>query len=102
MHGRRSLEPDLIPYEPKVNRLCREIRARSSEEMGSQHPAEGQMPAREEPPRLLREFFISNEHDRGVGGMKPQIGAAHYKIKASTLTYCLLFMVSRVRILINI
>ncbi|CAN6455711.1 unnamed protein product [Victoria cruziana] len=53
--------------------------------MGSQHLAEGQMPTREEPPRLLRKFFILMEYDKGAGGMGPQIGAAHYEIKASTI-----------------
>ncbi|CAN6454479.1 unnamed protein product [Victoria cruziana] len=43
------------------------------------------MPPREEPPRLLREFFIPTEYDRGAGGMGPHIGAAHYEIKASTI-----------------
>ncbi|CAN6476440.1 unnamed protein product [Victoria cruziana] len=43
------------------------------------------MPAREEPPRLLREFFISNEYDRGAAAMGPQIGAAHFEIKASVI-----------------
>ncbi|CAN6455580.1 unnamed protein product [Victoria cruziana] len=43
------------------------------------------MPSREEPPRLLREFFIPTEYDRGAGGMGPHIGAAHYEIKASTI-----------------
>ncbi|CAN6458499.1 unnamed protein product [Victoria cruziana] len=45
-----------------------------------------QMLPREEPPRLLREFFIPMEYDRGAGGMGPQIGAAHYEIKASTIS----------------
>ncbi|CAN6453914.1 unnamed protein product [Victoria cruziana] len=43
------------------------------------------MPAREEPMRLLREFFIPTEYDQGAGGMRPQIGVAHYEIKASTI-----------------
>ncbi|CAN6462398.1 unnamed protein product [Victoria cruziana] len=53
--------------------------------MGSQHPAGGQIPAREEPPRLLREFFIPTEYDRGAVGMGPHIGTAHYKIKVSMI-----------------
>ncbi|CAN6445315.1 unnamed protein product [Victoria cruziana] len=43
------------------------------------------MPPWEEPPRLLREFFIPIEYDRGARGMGPHIGAAHYEIKASTI-----------------
>ncbi|CAN6486820.1 unnamed protein product [Victoria cruziana] len=85
MHGRISLKPELIPLEPELTRLCREIRATSASEMGQQIPPDGQMPAREEPLRLLREFFIPTEYDRGAGGMRPQIGAAHYEIKASTI-----------------
>ncbi|CAN6454588.1 unnamed protein product [Victoria cruziana] len=42
------------------------------------------MPPHEEPPRLLRESFIPTEYDRGAGGMRPQIGAAHNEIKALT------------------
>ncbi|CAN6447787.1 unnamed protein product [Victoria cruziana] len=45
-----------------------------------------QMPARKEPLRLLREFFISTYYDRGAGGMGSQIGAAHYEIKVSTIS----------------
>ncbi|CAN6445054.1 unnamed protein product [Victoria cruziana] len=85
MHGRRSLEPDLIPPVPDLTRLCRELRARSVAEMGQQRPPVGQMPSREEPPLLLREFFIPTECDRGAGGMRPHIGAAHYEIKASII-----------------
>ncbi|CAN6455630.1 unnamed protein product [Victoria cruziana] len=85
MHGHRSLEPDLIPYEAVVNRLCREVRARCSVEIRSQLLTGGQMLARKEPPRLLHKLFIPSEYDRGVGGMGPQIGAAHYVIKTSTI-----------------
>ncbi|CAN6462689.1 unnamed protein product [Victoria cruziana] len=85
MHGRRSLEPDLIPPVPDLMRFCRELRARLVAEMGQQGPPAGQMPPREEPPQLLREFFIPTEYDRGVRGMGPHIGATHYEIKASTI-----------------
>ncbi|CAN6455099.1 unnamed protein product [Victoria cruziana] len=44
MHGGRSLEPELIPLVPNVNRLCRELRARSTSDMGQQILAGGQMP----------------------------------------------------------
>ncbi|CAN6447299.1 unnamed protein product [Victoria cruziana] len=86
MHGRRSLEPKLISPMPDVNRLCRELRARSAIEMGQQIPASGHLPPREEPPQLLREFFIPTEYDRGAGGMELQIGAAHYEIKACIIS----------------
>ncbi|CAN6476442.1 unnamed protein product [Victoria cruziana] len=85
MHGRRSLEPELIPFEPEIDRLCKDIRARLSLEMVSQLSLGGKAPAGEEPPRLLCEFFIPKKYDRGVGGMGPQIGANHYEIKASTI-----------------
>ncbi|CAN6465443.1 unnamed protein product [Victoria cruziana] len=85
MHGRRSLEPGLLPFEPEIDRLCRDIRTTLSLEMGSQLPLRGQVPAVEEPPRLIREFFIPERYDRGVGGMGPQIAANHYEIKASTI-----------------
>ncbi|CAN6462699.1 unnamed protein product [Victoria cruziana] len=85
MHGRRSLELDLIPPMPDLLRFCRELRVRSVAEMGQQGPPARQMPPREELLRLLREFFIPTEYDRGAGGMAPHIGAAHYEIKASTI-----------------
>ncbi|CAN6486918.1 unnamed protein product [Victoria cruziana] len=85
MHGHRSLEPELISVVLDVNRLCRELRAKSTAEMGQQIPAFGQMPPCEEPSRLLKEFIPTN-YNRGVGGMGPQIGAAHYEIKASTIS----------------
>ncbi|CAN6441157.1 unnamed protein product [Victoria cruziana] len=85
MHGRRSLEPDLISPVPDLSRLCRELRARFETEMGQQGQPAGQLPPREEPPRLLREFFIPTEYDRGAGGMGPLVGATHYEIKASII-----------------
>ncbi|CAN6462565.1 unnamed protein product [Victoria cruziana] len=71
MHGRRSLEPELISLVPDVNRLCRELRARSTVDMGQHIPTGGQMPPHEELPRLLKEFFIPAEYDQGAGGMGP-------------------------------
>ncbi|CAN6440466.1 unnamed protein product [Victoria cruziana] len=85
MHSRRSLEPELIAFEPEIDRLCRDIRAIFSLEMSSQLPLGGQAPTEEEPPRLLHEFFIPTQYDRGAGGMGPQIGANHYEIKASMI-----------------
>ncbi|CAN6475988.1 unnamed protein product [Victoria cruziana] len=85
MHGRRSLESELLPFEPEIDRLCTDIRSRLSLEMVSQLPLGGQVPTVEEPPRLFREFFIPKRYDRGVGGMGPQITANHYEIKASTI-----------------
>ncbi|CAN6447001.1 unnamed protein product [Victoria cruziana] len=85
MHGRNSLEPELIPFEPEIDRLCRDIRARLSLEMGSQLPLGGQAPIGEEPPRLLCEFFIPKKYDRRAEGMWPQIGVNHYEIKAFTI-----------------
>lgn len=37
---------------------------------------------REQPPWLLREFFITNEYDQRMVAMRPEIGATHYEIKA--------------------
>ncbi|CAN6440338.1 unnamed protein product [Victoria cruziana] len=91
MHGRRSLELELISPVPDLLILCRQLKARSETEMGQQVPPAGQMPPREEPPRLLREFFIPTEYDRGVGGVGPLVGAAHYEIKASTINMLPLF-----------
>ncbi|CAN6454537.1 unnamed protein product [Victoria cruziana] len=91
MHGRRSLEPELISLVPDLPRLCRELRARSETEMGQQGQPAGQLPLREEPPRLFREFFIPTEYDRGAGGMEPLVGATHYEIKASTINMLLSF-----------
>ncbi|CAN6440995.1 unnamed protein product [Victoria cruziana] len=53
--------------------------------MGKQGQPAGQLPPREEPPQLLRKFFIPTEYDRVVGGMGPLVGATHYEIKASTI-----------------
>ncbi|CAN6455686.1 unnamed protein product [Victoria cruziana] len=86
MLGRRSLEPKLIQPVPDLPRLCRQLKARSEAKMGEQGPPVGPMPPHEEPPtRLLREFFIPTEYDRGVGGVGPLVGAHQYEIKASTI-----------------
>ncbi|CAN6447651.1 unnamed protein product [Victoria cruziana] len=85
MHGRRSLEPKLLPFEPKIDRLYRDIRFILSLEMSSQLLLGGQVPAIEEPPQLLYEFFIPKRYDRGAGVMGPQIAANYYEIKDSTI-----------------
>lgn len=45
----------------------------------------GQIPIREEPSCLLREFFNLNEYDRGTIAMGPQIRATQNEIKASVI-----------------
>ncbi|CAN6462772.1 unnamed protein product [Victoria cruziana] len=85
MHGRRSLEPELLSPVPDLPRLCRQLKARSETEMGQPGQPAGQLPPREEPPRPLKEFFIPTEYDRGVGGMGPLVGTTQYEIKASTI-----------------
>ncbi|CAN6465608.1 unnamed protein product [Victoria cruziana] len=85
MHGRRSLELELLPFEPEIDRLYTDIRSRLSLEMGSQLPLGGQVPRVEEPPRLLHEFFNPKKYDRGAGVMGPQIAVNYYEIKASTI-----------------
>ncbi|CAN6445063.1 unnamed protein product [Victoria cruziana] len=37
------------------------------------------------PPRLLREFFVPSDYDRGVGGVGPLVGPNQYEIKAATI-----------------
>ncbi|CAN6458677.1 unnamed protein product [Victoria cruziana] len=51
--------------------------------MGEAVPPAGQqeVPA----PRLLREFFIHSEYDRGSGGVGPLVGPNQYEIKAATI-----------------
>ncbi|CAN6487252.1 unnamed protein product [Victoria cruziana] len=51
--------------------------------MGEAVPPAGQqeVPA----PRLLREFFIPSEYDRGSGGVGPLVGPTQYEIKAATI-----------------
>ncbi|CAN6476799.1 unnamed protein product [Victoria cruziana] len=86
MLGRRSLDPELIQPVPDLPRLCRQLKARSEAAMGEQGPPAGPVPPREEPPRrLLREFFVPTEYDRGVGSVGPLVGAHQYEIKASTI-----------------
>ncbi|CAN6447442.1 unnamed protein product [Victoria cruziana] len=53
--------------------------------MGEQGQPAGQLPQHEEP-RLLREFFIPTDYDRGAGGMGTLVGLNHYEIKASTIS----------------
>ncbi|CAN6440676.1 unnamed protein product [Victoria cruziana] len=80
MHGRRSLEPELIPQVPNLPKHCRHLRAKAEIEtetkMGDQRPPPArQLPQHEVPPsRLLREFFVPSDYDRGVGGVGPLIG----------------------------
>ncbi|CAN6487398.1 unnamed protein product [Victoria cruziana] len=49
-------------------------------------PAGQQLPQQEVPaPRLLREFFVPSEYDRGSGGVGPLVGLNQYEIKAATI-----------------
>ncbi|CAN6471871.1 unnamed protein product [Victoria cruziana] len=85
MHGRRSLESELIQPVPALRRLCRQLKARSEIEMGEQGQPAGQLPPREEPHRLLREFFVPTDYDCRAGGMGSLVGPNHYEIKASII-----------------
>ncbi|CAN6456109.1 unnamed protein product [Victoria cruziana] len=86
MLGRRSLEPELIQPVPDLPRLYRQLKARSEATMGEHGPLAGPVPPREESPRrLLREFFVPTEYDRGVGSVRPLVGAHQYEIKASMI-----------------
>ncbi|CAN6458761.1 unnamed protein product [Victoria cruziana] len=84
MHGRSSLEPELIQPVSDLPRLCRRLKARSEIEMGEQGQPAGQLPQCEEP-RLLREFFVPTDYNRGAGEMKTLEGPNHYEIKASII-----------------
>ncbi|CAN6455140.1 unnamed protein product [Victoria cruziana] len=96
MHGHRSLEPELIQQVPDLPKHCRKLRAKAEIEietkMGDQGPPVGHLPQQEEPPcRLLREFFVSTDYDRGAGGVGPLVGPNQYEIKASTINMLLSF-----------
>ncbi|CAN6483056.1 unnamed protein product [Victoria cruziana] len=87
MHGRRSLKQPQTLLVPELQRQCRQRKAKSKAEteaeMGEAVPSVGQqeVPA----PRLLREFFIPSEYDRGSGGVGPLVGSNQYEIKAATI-----------------
>ncbi|CAN6462305.1 unnamed protein product [Victoria cruziana] len=95
MHGRRSLKQPQIPLVPELRRQCRQQQKakakseiESEVEMGDTRPppAGQQQPQPEVPaPRLLREFFIPSEYDRGSGGVGPLVGPNQYEIKAATI-----------------
>ncbi|CAN6456081.1 unnamed protein product [Victoria cruziana] len=87
MNGRRSLKQPHTPLVPELQRQFRQRKAKSKAEteaeMGEAVPPAGQqeVPA----PRLLREFFIPSEFDRGSGGVGPLVGPTQYEIKAATI-----------------
>ncbi|CAN6472289.1 unnamed protein product [Victoria cruziana] len=95
MHGRRSLKQPQIPLVPELQKQCKQqqkIRAKpeseGESEMGDTRPppAAQQQPAPEVPaPRLLREFFVPLEYDRGSGSVGPLVGPNQYEIKAATI-----------------
>ncbi|CAN6465339.1 unnamed protein product [Victoria cruziana] len=97
MHGRRSLKQPQIPLDPELQKHCRqETKSRAKPEssegestMGeprpppaAQQPAAAEVPAA---PRLLREFFVPSEYDRGSGSVGPLVGPNQYEIKAATI-----------------
>ncbi|CAN6472372.1 unnamed protein product [Victoria cruziana] len=87
MHGHQSLKQPQTPLVPELQRQCRQRKVKSKAEleaeMGEAVPPAGQqeVPA----PRLLREFFIPSEYDRGSGGIGPLVGPNQYEIKAATI-----------------
>ncbi|CAN6455451.1 unnamed protein product [Victoria cruziana] len=92
MHGRRSLKQQHILLVPELQKQCRQRKAKAKAEleaeMGDARPptAGQQLPQQEVPaPRLLREFFIPSDYDRGSGGVGPLVGPNQYEIKAATI-----------------
>ncbi|CAN6445222.1 unnamed protein product [Victoria cruziana] len=99
MHGRRSLKQPQLPLVPELQKKCRQQKAKtkaiSESEMGDtrpppvgqqQLPVEQQQPRQEVPaPRLLREFFIPSDYDRGSGSVGPLVGPNQYEINAATI-----------------
>ncbi|CAN6459088.1 unnamed protein product [Victoria cruziana] len=97
MHGRRSLKQPQIPIIPEIQKHCRQQQktraipetSEASSTMGDPRPppATQQPPVAEAPvaPRLLREFFVPSEYDRGSGSVGPLVGPNQYEIKAATI-----------------
>ncbi|CAN6465470.1 unnamed protein product [Victoria cruziana] len=98
MHGRRSLKQPQLPLVPELQKKCRQQKAKtkviSESEMGDTRPPAGQqqLPVEQQQPqqgvpapRLLREFFIPSEYDRGSGSVGPLVGPNQYEIKAATI-----------------
>ncbi|CAN6445223.1 unnamed protein product [Victoria cruziana] len=88
MHGRRSLKQPQTPLVPELQKQCRQrkikTKAELEAEMGDAVPppaGQQEVPA----PRLLREFFVPSEYDRGSGGVGPLVGPNQYEIKAATI-----------------
>ncbi|CAN6487213.1 unnamed protein product [Victoria cruziana] len=91
MHGRRSLKQKPIPYVLDLQKQCRQQKAKieieQESEMGDPRPPlAGQLPQQEVPtPRLLREYFVPSDYDRGIGGVGPLVGPNQNEIKAATI-----------------
>ncbi|CAN6446875.1 unnamed protein product [Victoria cruziana] len=88
MHGRRSLKQPQTPLVPELQKQCRQMKAKTKAELEAEMrdavpPPAGQqeVPA----PRLLREFFVPSEYDRGSRGVGPLVGPNQYEIKAATI-----------------
>ncbi|CAN6465340.1 unnamed protein product [Victoria cruziana] len=88
MHGRRFLKQPQLQLEPELQRKCRQQKAKAKvipeTKMGDTRPPpawQQQLPAGQQPPqqevpapRLLREFFVPSDYDRGSGGVRPLVG----------------------------
>ena len=69
MHGRRSLYPNLIESNPKIERL---IYTKSENQMAGDP---------REPPRQMKEYFISSTYNPSTCIHLPDIPTSHYEIK---------------------
>ena len=73
MHGRRSLFPDLVESNPKIEWL---IHIKPNNQMVENS---------EESPRQIKEYFISSIYNRSTCIHLSDIHASHYEIKSTTI-----------------
>ena len=74
MLGRRSLESELIPLDPEINRACRASKSLTME------PNQDT-----DAPRQLREYFTPSKYTYSPCIQIPPVEAAEYEIKSSVI-----------------
>ena len=74
MLGRRSLDSELIPLDPEIDRTCRVNKLVSME-----------LERNIDAPKQLREYFTPSQYTYSPCIQMPPVEAAHYEIKSSTI-----------------
>lgn len=87
MHGRRSVNPKLVPIDSELERTARKIRAKNRIRDLLESPEPMALEDANDPPltRQLREYFIPSVYTSPSCIRLPDVEATQYEIKSSII-----------------